>query len=181
MGNHGHKRDVSESICLKLWLSWGSGNPSLGKRSVCPRFPLPVSPKENDSGRDNRECPVLLACWPDGDFNVLAQSREKFHQAANGKITGAVSHQQRHLGLLHAEDFGDLDLCHAAVLEDGIDLQRKLRLEQLLLRIGKAKVSKDIPAAFGHAGNPAACLFGFALHFSSAFLENHARHLQAVV
>jgi len=70
---------------------------------VCPGFP-----QENDLGRDDRERAVFLACWPDGDFNILAQSREEFHEAANGKATRAVSHQQRDLGLLHAEDFGDL-------------------------------------------------------------------------
>ncbi len=32
---------------------------------------------------------VFLACWPDGDFDVLAQSREEFHEAANGKVTRA--------------------------------------------------------------------------------------------
>jgi len=51
---------------------------------------------------------VLLACWPNGDFNILMQSREEFHEASNREITRAVSHQQRHLRLLHAEDFGDL-------------------------------------------------------------------------
>ena len=51
---------------------------------------------------------MLLACWPDGDFNILAQSCEEFHEASDREITRAVSHQQRDLGLLHAEDFGDL-------------------------------------------------------------------------
>lgn len=139
------------------------------------------SPEENDSGRDDRERAVFLACWTDGDFNILAQSRKELHEASNREITRAVSHQQRHLGLLDAEDFGDPDLCHAAVLEDGIDLQGQLGLEQLLLGIGKAKVSKDVPAAFGYAGNSATSFFGFASHFSSAFLDNRVRPLQAVV
>ena len=139
------------------------------------------SPEENDSDRDDRERAVFLACWTDGDFNILAQSRKELHEASNREITRAVSHQQRHLGLLDAEDFGDLNLCHAAVLEDGIDLQGELGLEQLLLGIGKAKVSKDVPAALGYAGNSATSFFGFASHFSSAFLDNRVRPLQAVV
>jgi len=124
---------------------------------------------------------MLLACWPDGDFNIPTQSREEFHEASNREVTRAVSHQQRHLGLLNAEDFGDLDLCHAAVLEDRVDLQRELRLEQLLFGIGKTKVSKDVPTAFGYAGNTIARFLDFCFHFSSAFLDNHARPLQGVV
>src|SRR5487761_643647 len=94
------------------------------------------------SGRDNRQCTMFLASGPDGDFNVLAQSSKELHKTSNGKVTSAVPHQQGNLRLLHAEDFGDLDLCHAAFLEDGVDLQGELRLEQPLLGIGKAKVSK---------------------------------------
>jgi hypothetical protein len=135
----------------------------------------------NGSGRDNRECAVFLAGGPDRDFNVLTQSSKELHKASNGEVTGTVPHQQGNLWLLHAEDFGNLDLCHAAVLKDGIDLQGELRLEQLLLRIGKPKVSKDVPAAFGYAGNTIARFLDFCFHFSSAFLDNHARPLQGVV
>jgi len=118
---------------------------------------------------------MFLARGPDGDFNVLTESREEFHEASDGKVTRAVPHQQGDLRLLHAENFGDLDLCHAAALEDGIDLQGELRLEQFLLGIGKAKVCEDVSAAFGYADNSAACLFGFGFHFNSAFLYSPAR------
>lgn len=120
---------------------------------------------------------MLLSGGPDGDFNVLTQSREKFHEASDGEVTRAVSHQQGDLRLLYAEDFGDLDLCHAAPLEDSIDLEGELRLEQLLLRIGKAEVCKDVSAAVGYTGNAVVCFlgFGFGFHFSSAFLYSPAR------
>ena len=124
---------------------------------------------------------MLLAGGADGDFDVLTQSREKFHEASNGKVTRAVPHQQGDLGLLHAENFGDLDLCHAAALEDGIDLQGELCLEQLLLRIGKAEVCKDVSAAFGYAGNAVVSFSCFGFHFSSAFLYSPARLPRAAV
>lgn len=119
---------------------------------------------------------MFLSGRPDGDFNILTQSREEFHEASDREITRTVSHQQGDLRLLHAEDFGDLDLCHAAILEDRIDLQRELRLKKLLLSIGKAKVGKDVPAAFGYAGNAIACFGGFHFHFSSASLGSRAQH-----
>jgi hypothetical protein len=53
---------------------------------------------------------VFPARGPDGNFNVLTQRSEEFHQASNGKITRAVAHEQGDLGLLHAENFGDRDL-----------------------------------------------------------------------
>ena len=53
---------------------------------------------------------MLLARRPDGDFNVLTQSGEEFHEASDREVTRAIPHQQRDLRLLHAEDFGDLRL-----------------------------------------------------------------------
>ena len=85
---------------------------------------------------------------PHSDFHVLTQSREKFHEASNRKVARAIAHQQRYLRLPHAENFGDLNLCHAAVLQDRVDLQSKLGLEQLLFGIRKAQVRKDVSAAF---------------------------------
>src|SRR5438876_6796176 len=60
---------------------------------------------------------MFLVGRPHGDFHVLTQSREKFHEASNGKVARAISHQQRDLRLPRAENFGDLNLCHAAVLD----------------------------------------------------------------
>ena len=112
---------------------------------------------------------MLLPSGPDGDFNIPAQSSEEFQKASNREVARAVPHQQRDLRLLDAEDFGDLDLCHAAVLQDAINLQSELRLEQFLLGIGEAEIGKDVSAAFGHAGNAAARFWFFRFHFSYAF------------
>src|ERR1019366_5998511 len=111
---------------------------------------------------------MFVARGPHRDFNVLTQSHEKFHETSDGEVTRAVPHQQGDLRLLHAENLGDLDLRHAAALEDRIDLQGELRLEQLLLRIGKAKVREDVSAALGYTGNAGVRFSCFGFHFSSA-------------
>ena len=108
---------------------------------------------------------MFLATEPNGDFHVLTQGCQKFHQAPDRKVTGPVPHQQRDLRLLYAENLGDLDLCHAAVLEDCIDLQSELSLEQFLFGVGKAKVRKDVFATFGDVSYARACFF--ALNFIS--------------
>jgi hypothetical protein len=63
----------------------------------------------------------------------VRRKQQLAHEASDGKIASAVSHQQRDLGLSHAENFGDLSLCHAAVLQDRIDLEGELGFEQFLL------------------------------------------------
>lgn len=112
------------------------------------------------SGGYNRERTVFLARGPHGNLNVLTEGGEEFHQASNGKIARAVPHEQGDLRLLHAENLGNLDLGHAAVLEDGVNLQGELRLEQFLFGIGQAQVRKDVSAALGHAGNASAFFCG---------------------
>ena len=124
---------------------------------------------------------MLLACGPDGDFHILTQGRQKFHEASDGKVTGPVPHQQRDLRLLDAKNFGDLDLCHAAILEDCIDLESELRLQQFLFGIGKAKVCKNVSAAFGYMSYALACFFRFGFHLSSAFLCDPVWLLRAAV
>ena len=116
---------------------------------------------------------------PHGDFHVLTQSSEKFHEASNGKVARAISHQQGHLGWPHTETLGDLKVGLAAVLQDRLDLPGKLGLEQFLFRIGKAQVRKDISAAFGYVSNAFDCFFRFGFHLSSAFLCGPVRLLRA--
>lgn len=133
-----------------------------------------------NSRRDDREGPMFLTAGPHGDFHVLPQSREKFHEASNGKVARAIPHQQGDLRLPHAENLGDLDLRHAAVLQNRIDLEGKLGLEQFLFGIGKAQVCKDVSAAFGYVSNALACFFHFGFHLSSAFRCGPVRLLRAV-
>jgi hypothetical protein len=57
----------------------------------------------------------------------VRRNRTGLYNIKTQEITRAIPHQQGDLGLPHAEDFGDLDLCHAFVLEDDINLQGELR------------------------------------------------------
>src|SRR5215472_17772871 len=110
-----------------------------------------------NSPRDDRERTMFLAAGSDGNLHVLTQGREKFHEASNGKVACANSHQQRNLRLAHAKNFGDLNLRHATVLQDGVDLPSNLGLEQLLFGVGKAQVRKDVSAAFGYVRDAPVC------------------------
>jgi len=102
------------------------------------------------SGGEHRNRAMLFACGTNRDYNVPAQSCKTLHEPADRETSCAIPHQQRYLRLLYAKDFGDLDLCHLAVLEDRMDLQREPRLEQLLLGIRKTKVRENISTAFDH-------------------------------
>jgi hypothetical protein len=44
---------------------------------------------------------MLLAGRPDGDFNVLAQSREELHEPSDREVTRAIPHQQGDLKPAH--------------------------------------------------------------------------------
>jgi len=52
---------------------------------------------------------VGLERGADGDLYVVAESGEKFHQAADAKVARAIAHQQGNLRLLDSEDFGELE------------------------------------------------------------------------
>ena len=71
---------------------------------------------------------MFLVGWPHGDFHVSTQGCEKFHEASNGKVARTISQQQGDLRLSHAENFGDLNLRHRAVLQNRIDPQGELGL-----------------------------------------------------
>lgn len=59
----------------------------------------------------------MLAVGADGDFDVSAEGGEKFREAADAEVAGAVAHWQVDLRLLNAENFGELDLGQATALE----------------------------------------------------------------
>lgn len=74
------------------------------------------------SNRVNGQRPLFLLRGPDGDFNVMPESHEKFHEAPDGKVARSVSHQQGDLWLTYTKNFGGRDLRHTRGFEDCIDL-----------------------------------------------------------
>lgn len=118
---------------------------------------------------------MFLPRLADSDFHILTECSEEFHQAADGKIAGTIAHEQRDLGLLYAQDFGDLDLGQATVFEDRIDLQGELGFEELLFGIEETEIGEDVSGAFGYARCSAAGFFGFVFQFIGAFLDGGVR------
>jgi len=68
---------------------------------------------------------MFLTRGPDSDFHVLTQSREEFHQSANGKVTGAIPHQQGDLRL-HALSSRNGDLRPEIILSGGVNAAASL-------------------------------------------------------
>jgi len=99
------------------------------------------------SRQDNRHFAVVLAGRLDGDFNVLAKGRKEIQEALDRKAARTVAHESGNVRLFDAEDVPGPGLCKAALLYEAVDLQREMRAELLTIRIGKAKVGKDVAAA----------------------------------
>ena len=88
-----------------------------------------------------------------------AQRRKKLHQPRQRRIPRPLPQQQGHLRLRNAKNLPDLHLRQAAALEQGIDVQSKLRFDRLLFGVRQPHVRKHIPAAFSCAPDSTACLF----------------------
>jgi hypothetical protein len=130
-----------------------------------------------------RYCPMRFARRPDGNLDILAESGEEIHKPFHRKRSRTIAHERRNMRLLDAKNLSGFGLRDTALPDQPVDLQRKLRLEQLLLGIGQAKIGKYIPAAFLTAGplqGRRASVEFFLLHISSAFADANAP-LQPVV
>jgi len=90
------------------------------------------------------------------------------------KFARPVSYERGDLGLMHAENFGNLNLCQAATLQDRVDLQGWLRLEHLLLGVAKVEVCKR-RFLFPRLREP------WFFRFNSAFVDSRAGLPQAGV
>ena len=77
----------------------------------------------------------------------MPERNQEVHKPLNRKISGTVAHQRRNMGLLDAQYGPSLRLREMAVLDDSVDLQGKMRLELLALRIGETDVGEDVAAA----------------------------------
>jgi hypothetical protein len=82
---------------------------------------------------------ISVARGHDADFDRAVRNSMR---RPTENFTRPVSCERRDLGLMHAENFGNLNLCQAATLQDCVDLQGWLRLDQLLLGVGKVEVCK---------------------------------------
>jgi hypothetical protein len=119
-----------------------------------------------------RYCPMRFARRPDGNLDILAESGEEIHKPFHRKRSRTIAHERRNMRLLDAENLSGFGLRDTALPDQPVDLQRQLRLQQFLLRIGQAEVGKNIPAAFLHArqlrGFPVSVKL-FSIHLNSCF------------
>lgn len=81
------------------------------------------------------------------DLDVLSERHEEAHQTLDGELAEVAVQHLGDVGLLHAEQPGSLDLPQTARAHQGIDLQDKLCLYQVLIGAGEANVGEDIAAA----------------------------------
>ncbi len=117
---------------------------------------------------------MLLASRSHDDLNVLTKSREKVHEALDGKGPGLASHEAGNMRLLDPQYLAGLCLSKPAVFDEPVDLQRQVRFELLTFRIGKAEISKDISATLCKSNS----VFH---HLSSVFLCSPAPQRRAAV
>ena len=91
-----------------------------------------------------------LASRLHGDFDVLAKSGEKIHEAFDGEGASAIAHQGRDVRLFDAEDLASFGLLEAALFDEAVNLESELGFQEFLLRMGETEVGKNVSGAFFH-------------------------------
>jgi hypothetical protein len=87
---------------------------------------------------DNRHVAVCFARLCDADLDIVSESREELHQALGGKRAGPTAHEIRDVRLRNTEDLPGLCLGQLPRADGADNLQRQIRLQQLLVRVGQA-------------------------------------------
>jgi hypothetical protein len=81
------------------------------------------------------------------DFNILIECHEKAKKALHGKLPELSAQHLGDIGLADAEQIGRLDLFQAALFHERINLENKLRLNEVLVRIQHSEILEHVPAA----------------------------------
>src|SRR5437588_12935462 len=81
------------------------------------------------------------------DFNILTERHEEAQKALNGKLPEIAAQHLGYIGLTDSEQIRRLDLFQAALFHERVDLEDKLRLDEMLLRFRHAEILEYIPAA----------------------------------
>jgi hypothetical protein len=86
--------------------------------------------------------PIVM--WLYHDLYILIERYEEAQKALNGKLPELTSQHLGNVGLADAEQLGGLNLFETALFHDGIDLEYKLRFNEVLLRIRHTNVLEHI-------------------------------------
>jgi hypothetical protein len=81
------------------------------------------------------------------DLHILIEGYEKAQKSLNGKLPELAAQHFGYIGLTDAEQIGGLDLFQSAFFQDSVDLEHKLRLDQMFLCIGHADVLEHVAAS----------------------------------
>jgi len=84
----------------------------------------------------------------DNDLDFSMETSQQRQKQVNGKVLEHTIHEVGHVRLFENQDFGRLMLAESALLKDFVNLMRQLRLEQYLIGVLQADVSKYIPRTF---------------------------------
>jgi hypothetical protein len=80
------------------------------------------------------------------DFDVLIERDEEEHQALDRKLPEFAPEHLGDIGLADAEQRGRFDLFQAAPFHERVNLEDKLRLDEVFLCIWQAEILKHVPA-----------------------------------
>src|SRR5689334_13207885 len=83
----------------------------------------------------------------DDDFNILIESHEETQQPLDRKLPELTAKHHGDIGLADTKQSGSLDLFQATLFHDGVDLEYKLRLDHMLVRIRHTKILEHVPTA----------------------------------
>ncbi len=123
------------------------------------------------SSGDNRHLAVFFTPLFDADLDIVSESGEELHQALGGKRAGTTAQEIRDVRLRNTEDLPGLCLRQLPRFDGAENLQRQIRLQQLLVRVGQAQIGEHVAAACFVLNR--ATLLG---HLISALLREDVRH-----
>jgi hypothetical protein len=88
--------------------------------------------------------PVVMRLYH--DLDILIERHQEAQKALNGKLPEFSPQHFGNVGLANAKQLCGLNLFETALFQDRIDLEYKLRLNEVLLRIRHADVLEHIAA-----------------------------------
>src|SRR3569833_1680740 len=98
-------------------------------------------------GADQHPPRSMIAARTDNDLDVLVERRQKPHQPLDREAIQPIVGERRNFGLRFAEDFTGIGLPQLARLDQGVDLESKLRLGLAVFGIRVAEIGKHVSGA----------------------------------
>lgn len=81
------------------------------------------------------------------NLDVLIECHQKSQQAFDRELAELAAQHLRYIGLADSEQVSGFHLLKAALLKDRVNLEYKLRFDQVLFGVGYAEVLKHVAAS----------------------------------